>query len=249
MIGTPCQTALFCDFDGPIVDVSNRYYATYLQAIKQLKAELSPCHQTIYPHILTKEQFWYLKQHRIPDFEIAIRSGIPESHVEFFLAIVQALVNQPALLHHDCLQPGIRWALGLMNSQGVRLILVTLRRQSQVEDILRFHQLEHVFKSVWGTQDADAAYINSADGKTALLGKAWADVCQRYGVPQRAWIVGDTEADILAGQAQKISTVALTCGIRSRAYLSQYQPDYICSDLVSVPHSLVNSAQSASVLR
>ena len=249
MIGTPCRTTLFCDFDGPIVDVSDRYYATYRQALDQLETHLSQHRQAIHCSVLTKEQFWYLKQHRVPDFEIAIRSGIPESQVDTFLDIVRTLVNQPSLLHHDTLQPGIRWALELMNSQGVRLILVTLRSQSQVEEVLKEHQLEHLFKAVWGTHDIDAAYVNSADCKTALLKKAWADVCRRFSPPQKAWMVGDTEADILAGQAQNIGTVALTCGIRSHAYLSQYGPDHICEDLVSVTHSLVSGAQTTPALR
>ncbi|MEM9219487.1 MAG: HAD hydrolase-like protein [Cyanobacteria bacterium P01_F01_bin.150] len=254
MIGTPCRTTLFCDFDGPIVDVSARYYATYLQALEQLKVVLSsnqryPCHQEIHYNTLTKEQFWALKRYRIPDFEIAIRSGIPGDYIDDFLSIVRSLVNQPSLLHYDCLQPGIRWALELMNSQGVRLILVTLRCQSQVEDILRAYRLGHLFKAVWGTQYEDVAYLNSADCKTALLEKAWDNTCRFHGTPQCSWMIGDTEADILAGQARKIGTVALTCGIRSRSYLSQYRPDHICTDLVSVTHSLVNPAKSASLMR
>lgn len=248
MIGTPCRTTLFCDFDGPIVDVSDRYYATYLQALKDLRLSLSHEQEEIHHGTLTKEQFWYLKQHRVPDFEIAIRSGIPEPQVEAFLAIVRDLVNQPSLLHYDCLQSGIRWALELMNSQGVRLVLVTLRRQTQVEEILNTYKLDHLFKAVWGTQDIDAAYVNSAECKTALLAKAWADDCRRFGTPQQSWMVGDTEADIIAGQAQNIGTVALTCGIRSRAYLRQYQPEHICEDLVSVTHSVVGRGQALSTL-
>lgn len=249
MIGIPCRTTLFCDFDGPILDVSDRYYATYLQALGELKIELGRFSRSFQYTILSKEQFWNLKQHRIPDFEIALRSGIPEADIETFLAIVRTLVNHPDLLHHDCLQSGIRWALELMNSQGVRLILVTLRHQSQVEDLLQSYQLGHLFKGVWGTLDEHAAYTNSSDCKTALLGKAWADACQRYGTPERAWMLGDTEADILAGQSHNIGTVALTCGIRSRTYLSQFHPDHICEDLVSVTHSLVHGATSASVFR
>ncbi|NET54224.1 MAG: HAD family hydrolase, partial [Merismopedia sp. SIO2A8] len=149
-------------------------------------------------------------------------------------------VNQPSLLHKDKLQPGVRWALELMNSQGVRLVLVTLRYQSQVKELLHHYRLDHLFKAVWGTQDIAAAYCNSAEGKTTLLANAWAEDCRRHGTPHDSWMVGDTEADVLAGKSNDISTVALTCGIRSRAYLSQYGPDHICDDLVSVTHSLVN---------
>lgn len=248
MIGTPCRTTLFCDFDGPIVDVSERYYATYRQSLANMIDTLGgehdgPC------NVLTKEQFWSLKQQRIPDFEIALRSGIPECRIDDFLAMVRQLVNQPSLLHLDVLQPGVRWALELMNSQGVRLVLVTLRQQSQVVDILKNHQLDHLFKAVWGTHETSFAYANSSDCKTALLKQAWDLDCATYGQPQNAWMVGDTEADLIAGKHHRIGTVALTCGIRSRLYLSQYRPDYICEDLVSVTHSLVSSAQAISFSR
>ena len=247
MIGTPCRTTLFCDFDGPIVDVSERYYATYRQSLAEMQDILR---RKNYNHCntLTREQFWSLKQHRIPDFEIALRSGVPEQHIDDFLIIVRQLVNQPSLLHLDTLQPGVRWALELMNSQGVRLVLVTLRQQTQVINILRQHQLDHLFKAVWGTHETSIAYANSSDCKTALLKQAWELDCATYGQPQYAWMVGDTEADVVAGKAHHIGTVALTCGIRSRAYLQQYQPDHICEDLVSVTHSLVSSAQSTSVV-
>ena len=247
MIGIPHRTTLFCDFDGPIVDVSERYYETYCMSLKHMAQRALASASTYSYTVLSKEQFWYLKQERVPDFEIALRSNIPDHQVESFLDTVRSLVNQPFLLHRDCLQPGIRWALELMHSQGIRLVLVTLRCQRQVEELLRAYQLDHLFRAVWGTKEDEAAYINSAASKTTLLKAAWVQSCERYGVPQRAWMVGDTEADILAGQATGISTVALTCGIRSRSYLMQYKPNHICADLVSVTHSLVSGPYAASL--
>jgi len=52
-------------------------------------------------------------------------------------------------------------------------------------------------------------------------------------------MVGDTEADILAGQATDIPTIALTCGIRSQTYLKNFEPTRIHSDLLSAAHYLV----------
>ncbi|MGK7891988.1 MAG: HAD family hydrolase [Leptolyngbyaceae cyanobacterium] len=244
MIGIPSRTTLFCDFDGPIVDVSERYYATYCLALEQMMTDIGPSNHC---KLLTKEQFWYLKQQRVPDFEIALRSGIPDDKVEFFLDTVRGLVNHASLLQKDQLQPGIRWALELLHSQSIRLILVTLRRQAQVQSLLRAYGLDHLFKRVWGTQDDDAAYRNSVESKCALLAHAWADDCKRHGMPKHAWMVGDTEADILAGQSSNIATVALTCGIRSRSYLAQYQPTYICNDLVAITHSLMNGVSVSSL--
>ena len=44
-------------------------------------------------------------------------------------------------------------------------------------------------------------------------------------------MIGDTEADIMAGQALGVDTVAVTCGIRSHSYLKAFQPTHLISDL------------------
>jgi phosphoglycolate phosphatase-like HAD superfamily hydrolase len=55
-----------------------------------------------------------------------------------------------------------------------------------------------------------------------------------------AWMVGDTEADVLAGQQLGIPTIALTCGIRSRSYLQRLEPTRIHADLLSATRYLMN---------
>ena len=52
-------------------------------------------------------------------------------------------------------------------------------------------------------------------------------------------MVGDTEADLIAAKKVGVGAIALTCGIRSVNYLKQYNPDYICNDLLSVAHRLL----------
>ena len=63
------QVTLFCDFDGPIVDVSERYYHTYQLGLAEIEAAFP--HLTL--HQLSKAQFWQMKQERTPDIEIAMR--------------------------------------------------------------------------------------------------------------------------------------------------------------------------------
>ena len=60
-----------------------------------------------------------------------------------------------------------------------------------------------------------------------------------------SWMIGDTEADLLAGIAMQIPTIALTCGIRSKKQLSQFKPTLIKDDLLCAAHHLVgiNSLQ------
>jgi len=243
---------VFCDFDGPIVDVSDRYYRTYQLGLADIQAAQEPAisepgtpqtqtkaRDRLHVNQLTKAQFWSMKQERMPDREIAMRSGLQGEQIDAFLQRVNEIVNQPALLHQDQLQQGVKWALALLHAQSVRLVLVTLRCQEQATQILRGYGLEHLFSQIWGASDQNAAYANLAEQKTQLLANAIA-ACSHKDPHFSAWMIGDTEADILAGQTLGVPTIALTCGIRSQSYLQRFEPTRIHPDLLSASHYLVS---------
>jgi phosphoglycolate phosphatase len=240
---------VFCDFDGPIVDVSDRYYHTYQLGLTEIQAAYQVQGMTLRLNRLSKEQFWSMKQERMPDREIAMRSGLQGVQIDQFLQRVSQIVNQPVLLDQDRLQPGVKWALTLLHTQGARLVLVTLRCQEQATQILRDYGLDHLFTQIWGTHDQNAAYVNLAEQKTQLLANAIA-ACQNassglgHSESFSSWMIGDTEADILAGQTLGIPTIALTCGIRSQAYLQKFEPSRIHTDLLSASHYLVSQMPS-----
>jgi phosphoglycolate phosphatase len=244
----PKPITVFCDFDGPIVDVSDRYYSTYHLALTdtaEFYRELSGASSAQDPiTVLTKAQFWQMKQDRIPDREIALQSGLNGEKIDFFLQRVMEIVNSADLLHQDKIQPGVTWALGLLRAQGCKLILVTLRDQDEAIRILDQHGLRQLFSGIYGTGNSQAAYQNYSQVKTKLLAKAM----REHQVTQAnsdSWMIGDTEADLLAGIAMEISTIALTCGIRSKRQLSQFKPTLIKDDLLCAAHHLVgiNSLQ------
>jgi phosphoglycolate phosphatase len=248
---------VFCDFDGPIVDVSDRYYSTYHQALTDtaqfyssfslpqrtnLDLQLNLTNLTT----LTKEQFWQMKQNRTPDREIASQSGLKDEQIDFFLRRVEEIVNCVDLLDQDKLQPGVTWALGLLKSQGCKLILVTLRDRDEAIKILEQYGLRQLFTGIYGTASRDAAYQNYGEVKTKLLKRA---IREHQEIPisaDRGWMIGDTEADVNAGKAAGISTIALTCGIRSYSKLSQLEPTLIKTDLLCAAHYLlgINSLQT-----
>lgn len=228
---------IFCDFDGPLVDVSERYYSTYRCALEATESFYQTQSQFLGLNPLTKEQFWGMKQERVCDLEIAMRSGLQESQMPYFLEKVREIVNHPELLDQDRIQPGVNWALPLLHARGVRLVLVTLRPEAQVQQILRNYGLNRLFTDIYGTQDLDVAYQNNSEVKTQLLKSA---IARYRSCSQSMLMIGDTEADILAAQATGIPVVAVTCGIRSCDYLQQFEPDYICNDLLSSAHFLLN---------
>jgi phosphoglycolate phosphatase-like HAD superfamily hydrolase len=232
----PASITFFCDFDGPLVDVSDRYYSTYRLGLKSMTVQPG---QQLRLQPLSKQQFWQMKRERVCDREIAMRSGLRGKQVDQFLDHVQGIVNQPTLLHKDKMQSGVNWALALLHSKGVKLVLVTLRETNQVKQILRNYGLLRLFSAIYGTHDQLSAYHNYGAIKAHLLETAVAIHRQ-----DQAYMVGDTEADILAAQALNIPTIALTCGIRSRTYLQQFQPDYIYNDLLCAAHHVLNLAQA-----
>jgi phosphoglycolate phosphatase len=253
MAGSPrsLSTAItvFCDFDGPIVDVSDRYYSTYHQALTdtaQFYRELSTDRLIDLEirtrlSVLTKAQFWQMKQERTPDRDIARQSGLEEAQIDFFLRRVVEIVNCNELLQQDKLQPGVAWALNLLRAQGSKLILVTLRDRDEAIGMLERYGLKQLFSGIYGTANSSAAYQNYAELKTQLLQRAM----REHQVTRRdthSWMIGDTEADVIAGKAMDIPTIALTCGIRSNAQLSQLRPTHIKADLLSAAHYLLGSS-------
>jgi phosphoglycolate phosphatase len=239
---------VFCDFDGPIVDVSDRYYSTYHLALTDTAEFYREFSTHIFNHdrltVLTKTQFWQMKQDRTPDREIAFQSGLDGERIDFFLQRVMEIVNCADLLHQDKIQPGVTWALGLLRAQGCKLILVTLRDRDEAIRILDQHGLRQLFSGIYGTDNSQAAYQNYSQLKTKLLAQAMRD----HQITQEnsdSWMIGDTEADLLAGIAMEIPTIALTCGIRSKQKLTPFKPTLIKDDLLCAAHHLVgvNSLQ------
>jgi phosphoglycolate phosphatase-like HAD superfamily hydrolase len=250
-IATPLLTSgstVFCDFDGPLVDVSDRYYHTYLLALEATATLYLAQGQFLPLRRLTKAQFWCMKQNRIPDITIADWSGLAPDQVPTFLQQVEQFVNQPSLLHEDHLQPGVIAALTALQDREVRVVIVTLRQTAQVFEFLHHHDLVTTISQVYGAQDAFAAYPNRIQHKVLQLREAISEQ-QRLGFDtQSSWMIGDTEADICAGQAAKIATIALTCGIRSAAYLQGFNPTRIYRDLYAATEFLTTQVLSSGTV-
>jgi phosphoglycolate phosphatase len=239
-------STLFCDFDGPIADVSDRYYHTYCLALKLTQADYARQHVALPIRRLTKAQFWYMKQNRVLDTTIADWSGLSGKQVDDFLANVLTLVTQPALLHQDELQPGAYTALVRLRECGVQIVIVTLRQSSQVLDFLHQYDLATMISQIYGADNAETAYANRTEHKIAQLREAIVDQTRLGFDTSRSWMVGDTEADVCAGQAFSLPTIALTCGIRSSHYLKGFLPTDVCRDLNAAVTALTQTTAIAA---
>jgi phosphoglycolate phosphatase len=200
---------LFFDFDGTIVDVSERYYKLHLHCLRDSSNPIDP------------EEYWTLKRDNVPE------SAIIENHYleEDFASYEQkrmTLIEDPAFLVYDVLLPGARETLDTL-SQSHALILVTLRKKSDALQA-QFDQLDlrQYFKNVLVAPPIDGPWQT----KVSMI---------RPYMMTGDWIIGDTDADVLAAQHLGLTSCATLTGIRSEEKLRAMHPDHIISDITELP--------------
>ncbi len=213
---------LITDFDGPIMDVSPRYYYVYQYCLEQIKHP----NQKISP--LSKAEFWQLKRSRVPERKIGLLSGLNETQAEDFARLRKDTVHSLPYLVHDTVISGAIAALEEVQKLGIDLVVMTMRKQKELNaafdkyDLARFFPPERRYC-------LPNDYVKTADvkDKPLLMARALKELPTATDV----WMVGDTEADIVAAKTHKIKMVGVLSGIRDRNQLECYEPDFITDNL------------------
>ena len=216
---------IFFDLDGPIVDVSDRYYRAYLESLKDLDSK------TI--KFLEKNDFWELKRNRITDFEIGLLSGLNIHDSKVAGELRKDLSFRNDFLVQDKLFDDVCPMFDFLKSQKVTFCIVTLRRKKQLALAIKQFKLDKYIKPEFAFSLEDAHKItNDIQEKYILLVSAMnkLDVAS-----QKVWFIGDTETDVFAGRLAKVSkVVAISRGIRSKEQLDVVKPDYLINNLTEV---------------
>ena len=214
---------LITDFDGPIMDVSHRYYYVYQYCLEQIKHP----HQTI--HQLSKQEFWELKRSRVPEKKIGLKSGLDASQAEDFARLRKQTVHNLPYLVHDTVIPSAIAALETVQKLGFDLAVMTMRKEKELDaafakydDLAKFFPPECRYC-------LPNDYVKTADvkDKPLLMARALKELPNVSDV----WMVGDTEADIVAAKTHNIKVIGVLSGIRDRHQLELYEPDFITDNL------------------
>ncbi len=228
---------LITDFDGPIVDVSERYFKVYQYCLDEVK------HPGQKIQALTKKQFWDLKRSRVSETKIAIQSGLDEGQAQKFSKLRKATVHSMPYFQHDKLVPGAIEALKTLKQAGFDLVVMTMRRTRELNYALQRYNLEHFFP-----EDRRYClhndYVKTADTKDKPL--LMARAIQTLPTARSTWMVGDTEADLVAAQSQELPAIGVLSGIRNRKQLTQYTPNYVVADLAAATELVLDRCLLAS---
>jgi phosphoglycolate phosphatase-like HAD superfamily hydrolase len=224
---------LFTDFDGPIMDVSERYYQVYLLCVAQVRQPEQPV------QILSKSAFWDLKRAKTKEQDIAIITGLNEGNQpQRFWELRRNTVHTEPYFQHDRLIPTAISALEKMQAAGWELAVMTMRRTRELIPVLEKYDLARFFAPENRFHLADD-FIKTDDvtDKTNLMHQA-----QKLLPPTEIqWMIGDTEADLIAAQTHGVQSIGVLSGIRDQQQLAQLKPKHIAKDLISAIELILNS--------
>lgn len=200
------------DLDGPILDGQLRHYQCYSDILREHGFDPMPM-----------EQYWEMKRSRCDLREQLKTSGADGIHDQF-LRLWLERIESKEYLRMDRLQPGAVKKLRSWKEQGIRLVFATMRNNSRnLQWQLRTLGISDLFDQV-------VVVGNGHDGSR----KAEAVRRQVEPNPSNTIWIGDTEVDIDAARQIGAKIIAVTCGLRSEAYLMSLKPDYLVPDLQSV---------------
>jgi phosphoglycolate phosphatase-like HAD superfamily hydrolase len=200
---------IFFDLDGPILDVSNRLYKLYIDLLKTYDCE-----------VLSKEAYWELKRNKVPEESIVKRTcnfNIFDEYNKKRLELIETI----DYLQLDNVVDGADKALEELKIKN-KVILVTNRKHfDKLCWELKYFNLEKHFDAILAAPGNREPW----NIKVQLILKNKFEL-------KSSFIVGDTEADIIAGKLLNINTIAVLNGIRSKSMIESLMPDHICDSIV-----------------
>lgn len=198
------------DLDGPILDVSERYYFVYRTVMEGYGARW-----------LGKDEYWELKRRKVPLEEILRKTSAGLAVTAFRERRLQ-LIEEKEALENDIVFPDAYGALRCLRERH-RVVLVTLRHsREQLDWELERLRLASCFAVVLCSGAHDGIWTD----KVKLI------ECDDGPRAHDSAVIGDTEVDILAAKHLRLRSIAVTRGIRCGSFLEALHPDFLVEDLV-----------------
>lgn len=206
----PKKNTLFIDFDGTLIDISQRYYVVYKYIVDKY----------IGGKVLSKKRYWD-KRRTGMTFAKLLQQTYNISNVDSLAKRYLSLIENRKFLRLDRKFIGIRRLLRQIRG-AYYIVLVSLRQSyKNLNWQLRKMGLVDLFDDILSVPGGDSG----AEAKTELIRHSI------YSKVKKKFVAGDTEVDIEAGCKAGCYTIAVCSGIRSRRYLTNLSPEYIISDI------------------
>jgi phosphoglycolate phosphatase len=207
---------LFVDLDGPLLDVSERYFRVHVDILSRFGLKS-----------IDKPNFWNGKRNRRPLSLLLTDSGATFDEGAYSKLWLENIESDD-YLSFDRVHDGVIPLLQHLGQEHTQ-VLVTLRQRSEaVRAQLSRLQLNSYFRAILTA--APLSHHSWRVKRNLIESSGLAD--------ETSWIVGDTEVDILAGKSLGLTTVAVLSGIRNEELLKQMTPDFILPGILELPKVL-----------
>lgn len=202
------------DFDGTLTDSRRDIAGAQLWALQQLGFDEFR-EADIYPLIGKPLQETFERL-------------LPRSHHEKIpdAIALYAEYYPPRALLTTTLFPGVRETLNILKSRGHRLAVASTKKGVGILRATEHFGITGHFDRLQGSEGI--AFKPAPDVIHAVLeAQAW--------LPAATLMVGDTDADILAGKAAGVATCAVTYGALTAGQLAAHDPDYVIDSFTALP--------------
>ncbi len=203
---------LFFDLDGPILDVSEKYYRAYADSMRSLGCTF-----------LAKNDYWNLKRSKVPDEEILRKTS------------GQHLVGRYQALRNGCIETDPYLALDTVWKELYETYDMVFRMHNAVLVTLRTYpekviqELNDLDIAQWFTRVLVCMGDHSLKWQTKAATVRELEILDSENV-RECIFVGDTETDILAGKELGMTTIGVAFGIRTPEIIERAGPDMIFDD-------------------
>jgi phosphoglycolate phosphatase-like HAD superfamily hydrolase len=208
------KMTLYIDLDGPILDVSEKYYRVYADIVSSMGGTALP-----------KTKYWFLKRQKTLLDKILEQSGLLPSCAAQYTTARMEMIESQKFLQYDRIQPQATETLTKLGNKHI-LVLVTLRTSAEALD----HELHRLGLRRFFQE------ILSAPGKPQQRYMTKVALIRSLGTisSEEGIIVGDTETDIAAGKELSLTTIAVLNGIRTRRMLEICRPDHLIDNFADI---------------
>ncbi len=198
---------IFFDLDGPIIDVSGRYYEVYRKfcALKRLRP-------------MAKERYWRIKRNKE---EIFMPKQLKNQYKKFWIKNIESKKN----IQFDNLQNQADLILKRLSNK-FKLYLITLRQNKKnVLQELSHFKIDKHFKKIL----VASPLLFKSSKNWQIKQKMIKNIAQSKDV-----IIGDTRTDIVCGKELNLITIGIASGINNKKILKSFSPDYLVNNARSL---------------
>lgn len=215
---------IFLDLDGPLLTISDRYYALYLHLMDKFNK-----------NVISKEAYWELKKNKATTIDILSKTNAGDIVNEYLHERLR-IIETEEFLQYNKLIPNTSEILSEL-AKDYLLVIVTLRnnRTLLLKELEKFGLMKYFTRVLSSGEDIQPRWKI----KFNLISENFPDKKNRF------LMVGDTETDILAGKNLKMLTIGVLSGIRSREILLGCAPDFIIDDINTL-HQIIKEINHGS---